>query len=173
MTQSWQSRRSALNHDWLRSALEAEFGKWGNIIAGRIESDSSVARFRTAVLDQWTERSPHIKQLVEDIETEMSPARLLTDDRAFRNPDYIWLRGLAVNLWKVRCQIGLKVERVLRSLAATKDQSRILEAVLDCLPEDSSVVGIESIRVELTKFRLACRDLSDAIHDLPSSILVA
>ena len=73
MTSSWQKRRSAFNHDWLKNQYLPALAKLINIIDSEVEDPEFPRFFVHLTFPQWEQRREEVLSIIRDSEHSISP----------------------------------------------------------------------------------------------------
>ncbi len=175
---SWQNRRSAFNHDWLKN-------KYLNRLDGFInrleipDSDSfRLFRFLNDDFPEWKKQQSKVEDLLETFEMEMSPKSLFKKDPLNHcdNETIIWLGQLIHALWLARYPIKEWSYVAQNAFRNVNDQYNSIGEVLkskklDCESEDYQT-ALKPLIPRFFQFKQTCEELSRAIGMFPHQILV-
>ena len=174
---SWQNRRSAFNHDWLKN-------KYLNRLDGFINRleipDSDLLRLQRFLNDdfsEWKKQQSEIESLLETFETEMSPKSLFKKEPLNHcdNETIIWLGQLIHALWLTRYPIKEWIYAAQNAFRNVNDQYNNIVKILkskklDCESEDYRTT-LKPLIPHFLQFKKACEELSQAIGMFPHQIL--
>ena len=175
---SWQNRRSAFNHDWLKN-------KYLNRLIAFIErlkiSNSDLSRLYRFLEDdfpEWKKQRSEIQNLLEIFEMEMSPKSLFKKEPLNRcdNETIIWLGQLIHALWLTRYPIKEWIYAAQDAFRNVNDQYNNIVKVLKseklgCESEDYRAT-LKPLISHFLQFKKACEELSHAVGMFPHQILV-
>ena len=175
---SWQNRRSAFNHDWLKN-------KYLNRLDAFLErlnmpdSDSlRLSRFLTDDFSEWKKQQSEIESLLETFEPEMSPKSLFKKEPLNRcdHETITWLSQLIHGLWLARYPIKEWIHAAQNAFCNVNDQyNNIVEVLkskkLDCESEDYQT-ALKLLIPHFLQFKKVCEELSQTIGMFPHQILV-
>jgi uncharacterized protein with PIN domain len=173
MTVTWQQRRSAFNHDWLKNRFLPALAKWLNLLDDLIEDTTTEASFVASVLPQWEGHRDEALALARDFEVEMSPARLFDCIKWLRRRgNEVWLRQLVHRLWLARYPVQDWVaDASARAARADAAYERLQVGIRQCA-EASSAAGLRHLRPQFVEFRDCCQSLAQAVGSFPSEVRV-
>ena len=175
---SWQNRRSAFNHDWLRlkylNRLDA--------FIKRLKMPNSdlfrLCRFVEEDLLEWKRWRSEIEDLLETFEMEMSPKSLFKKEPLNRcdNKTRIWLGQLIHALWLARYPVKEWIHAAQNAFRNVNDQYNNIVKILkskklDCESEDYRTT-LKPLIPRFFQFKQTCEELSRAIGMFPHQILV-
>jgi hypothetical protein len=175
---SWQNRRSAFNHDWLKN-------KYLNRLDGFIrrlkipDSDPvRLSRFLNDDFPEWKRRQNEIQNLFGTFEGEMSPMSLFEKEPLNRCDveTMSWLGQLIHALWLARYPIKEWVHTAWNAFCDVNDQYNNIAEVLKSkkLNWESKDyrTALKLMIPYFLQFKKACEELSRAIAMFPHRILV-
>lgn len=168
----WSERRSAFNHHWMKNRFLSTLDAAANVMAGRLRGVRYFRELLVAELAQWPERKRELDRLLDDFEAEMSPKTTLRGTCTLSGLEAN-LRPLLANLvhclWLDRRPVRYWVSN---ASARAETVTRCFEELWPVLPSDDSGFFNAEFVARFGAFRLACRDLSDAIAEFPNRVLV-
>lgn len=168
---SWQKRRSAFSHDWLKNRYLQALGKWMNLLDDQIEDPSFEASFPVLLLPEWEQEGRKAIELARAFETEMSPRCLLEISPLSNSSPSTrrWLGDMAHELWMSRYPVREWIDSAV-SCANLADGAYL--KLSECLKVATSMKDIRSFRPLFAEFRSHCHALAKAIERFPSRIKV-
>ena len=173
ISRTWQLRRSELNHNWLKNVYVGYFARMQGILDGVVEDPEGLALFLDE-LPQWERRREEFTALASSYEIAMSPRGLLEHAPMSNLPlhERRWLGDVIHVLWMAKYQVADDARLIgTRAIAV----NRAYDAVQKCLsglPSAPQVKDIALCRGELANLRVACLDLTKAVHRLQSEVRV-
>ncbi len=164
MTESWQHRRGAFNHDWLKNQFLPALGKLLRVLDGDVEDPDFERDFPDQVLGQWAGRASEAAALARECPEVLSPRTLVEDEPFAKCPPArrTWLAELIHRAWCERFQIPEKVARVVETATEADARYRDLRGQLAARPA--------VLREAVARFRDACLRLARAVEALPSEV---
>lgn len=169
---AWSSRRSALNHDWLKNVYLVSLGAWVNVLDEAVEDPVFEREFFAKRFVMWETRNDEAHALIESFEDEMSPRLLLA--RWPFSPSSRgrlgWVGSVIHACWYARFDVTVLVSTARVRLAAADGIYREIKAAVD--PTRSSAEELRPLRDRFAAFATACAELSAAISRFPSDIRV-
>lgn len=172
MTPTWQKRRSAFNHDWLKNQFMPALAKFQNLLDDRIEDVAFERSFVSSVLSQWESHREEAFALPRDFEREMSPRRLFDHPPLSRCDEQTkqWLRSLVHHLWLTRYPARQWVaDATACAEEADAAYNRLQEAVGGCA-DIQSASALRPFREQFAEFRKRCLNLGVAIGNFLSEV---
>lgn len=175
---SWQNRRSAFNHDWLKNKYLNRL----NAFLERLNMPDSdplrLSRFLTDDFPEWKKQQSKVEDLLETFETEMSPKSLFKKEPLNRCDDetIIWLGQLIHALWLVRYPVKEWIHTAQNAFRNVNDQYNNIVKILkskdlDCESKDYRTT-LKPLIHDFIQFKQACEELSQAIGMFSHQILV-
>jgi hypothetical protein len=174
MYETWQRRRAALNHDWLKNDYLTAVDAFLARLEQRNPDLERLEEFLSVDLPGWGRQRQDFESLLDDAEESLSPQRLF-DDPPLSNaaPETLtWLPGLTHVLWLARHPIK---QRLAEAHAALQK----VEATYKCISQELTGNGrrvslgpLQATRPTFVEFSGALRALSHTITALPQKILV-
>ena len=175
---SWQNRRSAFNHDWLKN-------KYLNRLSAFIErlkiynSDlPRLYRFLEDDFPEWKKQRSEIQNLLKTFEVEMSPKSIFKKAPLNRcdNETIIWLDQLIHALWLARYPVKEWIHAAQNAFRNVNNQYNNIVKILkskklDCESEDYRTT-LKPLIPDFLQFKKACEELSQAVGMFPHQILV-
>jgi hypothetical protein len=175
---SWQNRRSAFNHDWLKNKYLNRLDAFIN----RLEiSDSDIFRLFRFLNDdfpEWKKQQTKIEDLLETFEMEMSPKSLFKKKPLNHcdNETRIWLGQLIHALWLARYPVKEWIHTAWNAFCDVNDQYNNIAEVLKSkkLNWESKDyrTALKLMIPHFLQFKKACEELSQAIGMFPHQILI-
>ena len=173
---NWARRRSALNHDWLKNQYLIKINAGLNLLEDRIEDPVLERDLVADLTSQWEIHHQQLLELVNDFESDMSPANLFDSlPLADCSEDSKqWLRALAHLLWTAREPVNEWLEQAREAVDAASKAFENLESALraHCL-DTKSARALGAFQLQFKTFRDRCQVLADALSKLPNSVRVA
>jgi len=175
---SWQNRRSAFNHDWLKNKylnrLDAFFER-----LNMPDSDPlRLSRFLNDDFPEWKKQQGEIENLLKTFEVEMSPKSLFKKEPLNHcdNETIIWLGQLIHALWLARYPVKKWIHTAQNAFCDVNDQYNNIAKVLkskklDCESEEYRR-ALKLLIPHFLQFKKACEELSRAVGMFPHQILV-
>lgn len=174
---SWQNRRGAFNHDWLRPKYLNRLDAFIN----RLEIPNSdifrLFRFLNDDFPEWKKQQSKIEGLLETFEMEMSPKSLFKKEPLNHcdNETRIWLGQLIHALWLARYPVKEWIHAGQNAFRNVNDQYNNIVKILkskklDCESEDYRTT-LKPLTPDFLQFKKACEELSQAIGMFPHYIL--
>lgn len=175
---SWQNRRSAFNHDWLKNKYLNRL----NAFLERLNMPDSdplrLSRFLTDDFSEWKKQQSKVKDLLETFEVEMSPKSLFKKEPLNRCNDetITWLGQLIHALWLARYPIKEWVHTAWNAFCDVNDQYNNIAEVLKSKKlnweSEDYRTALKPLIPHFLQFKQACEELSQAIGMFPHQILV-
>lgn len=171
---SWQQRRGAFNHDWLKNRYLPAIAKWINVLDGQVDDPAMEKDFVSTVLVQWEEYRDEADAIVQDFERLMSPSQLLDSVACLRKAAISapWLRPVVHELWVRRCAVRELVTEASARATETNQAYRNLRERLRKRKNTRSATALRGLRPQFTDFRDHCQRLARAIEVFPSEARV-
>jgi hypothetical protein len=169
--EDWQTRRSALNHDWLRNRFLNRLNAFIMRLQSEVRNDDAIGRFLTADLKEWPDKATSLRWLLDSFETQMSPAALANEPPLCRLDAGIrrWLAEVAHLAWLARLPVTLWIQ----TASAELDEAQGLYTRLCARGEDANdTESRPRLAAEFQEFETQCRRLSEALSGFPSKIVV-
>jgi len=172
MTPSWQTRRSAFNHDWLKN-------KYLNRLTGFLERIKTpdpdiarLARFIEEDFPEWEVQRDEVLNLIASFEEEMSPRSLFEQEPLSRCDEdtKLWLGELVHALWMVRYPVKEWV-------SSARNATHMANSKYDHLAKEIKVQkeslqgNLKSLLTPFLEFKGACDKLGKAISSFPHEVL--
>jgi hypothetical protein len=172
---SWQRRRVALNHDWLKNRYLPALGSWANVIDGRIHDSALEDTFESEVFRQWEVKRDEAFALIEAYPIEMSPRQLFNRPPLAHCKDPLKAVAAEVmhELWMFRHGVGRLVRVALgRVRAADLAYVNVCTGLGQrrCPPELSAW---KQVRTDFLVFSRECRKLGRILARFQDEITVA
>lgn len=171
MIESWQARRSAFNHDWLKNHYLVALDSAINAAAGKIRGRSYLRYIVRNDLPAWEAKRHEVQDIVTDFEKEMSP-RILLRSWPFSDCDHTLVEILSEvshALWLSRYPIKALVSD---TLSAINEADGCYIAVLGLVSD----VGADGVDLRLASgleaLRAACGRLAALLEAFPRKVLV-
>jgi hypothetical protein len=107
MSEGWQRRRSAFNHDWLKNKFMPALATCHNGLKGHVEYEGLERTILEQVIPEWVAHRVEAISLLADFEREMSPKVLVDRPPLVTACPHVreWLGDLVHNLWLARYPI--------------------------------------------------------------------
>ena len=161
---TWSDRRRQFSHDWLRWKFLPAMAGLVNELNGEFE----VVRIDATFLSQWPSRSIQLFGLLDNLDSEMNPARNLEQPEFVTLcEDRIWLRQLVSQLWKIRRNI----DGTMQELRTELKQANLLHTEVSrqlCDESDfRSLDHLLAVRKQLIGFHKHVRRIATALAKLP------
>ncbi len=168
MSVSWQSKRSQINHDWLKCKYLNNLDAFLVRIepSPLFENTPPILRFLEIDFPQWEEKRNDILDLFRSFGEEMSPHRLFesTPLKIYDSETRCWIGDMIQLLWINRYPIREWTEAGLKAFQKTDYQyCRLTE---DIGKTNASPKDIAILKADFKKYRDACKNLSDRISML-------
>ncbi|MCP4545547.1 MAG: hypothetical protein GY835_03640 [bacterium] len=174
MYETWQRRRGALNHDWLKN----DYLKAVDAFLARLEQKSPdperLEEFLSVDLPGWDRQRPNLESLLDAAEECLSPRRLF-DVPPLSNaaPEtLVWLPALTHALWLARHPIQQRIAEAHAALQKAEATYKRISQELSCNDRKVGIEPLQASRSAFVDFSGALRALSCAISALPQKILV-
>ncbi len=161
----WQVRRTEWSHHWLKNSYFQDLTLVVRVLEGKVRSNQTNVAMIGTLLRRWPPRAADLRQLIKDFESAMSPASLLERPRfaGLRSEVKHALHVALHQAWLRKHGVGALQTDVLLALdraTTAADQLHALNSTdADPLPA-------------VKQFRNALAGLSEAVHRLPSEILI-
>lgn len=164
MNLSWQRRRNAFSHAWLRNRYIPSLRKWLNVLDGRVEDREFEKMFIFNVLPEWRHHGDECADLLRTFAPEMSPRKLInwpSDDD--------WLPELIDLLWLARCGVRTQLKLAQETLGLADEAYGVILGIIsqDTIPDASD---FRSYRNTFSSFCELCQTLAKRIEQLPSEV---
>ena len=117
LTPEWQTKRSHINHQWLKNQF---IGRLQSLM--KLPNDRLARENVDACLTDWNQRSFSIENLIDSLPCEMSPARLFEQNPLCALPDEekAWMASLLEKRWMENNQIEKKCGELHREFDILK-----------------------------------------------------
>ena len=178
MTASWQNRRSAFNHDWLKNKYLNRLDAFINRLKVPDSDPFRLQRFLNDDFSEWKKQQSEIENLFDTFEVEVSPKSLLKKEPLNRcdNETSIWLGELIHALWLECYPVKEWARSAVKAFQNADDQYNNIAEVLksknlNCESEDYRT-ALKPLIPHFLQFKQACEELSQAIGMFPHQILV-
>ena len=168
-TRSWERRRSAFRHDWLKNTY---LNRLDGFLAGLDAANPDLEwllEFVEEDLSAWEERKDEAREVIGSYEDEMSPRTLFDRPPLSQSTPETqrWLGELAHRLWRRRYDIGDATEDARKALTEVNKKYECLVAQIEGTPD---VAQLKALRSEFEDFRDACADLGKEMSDFLSEV---
>jgi hypothetical protein len=174
---SWQNRRCAFNHDWLKNKYLNRLNAFLERLSIPDSDSFRLFRFLNDDFPEWKKQQNEIESLLETFEMEMSPKSLFKKEPLNRcdNETRIWLGQLIHALWLARYPVKEWIRAGQNAFRNVNDQYNNIVKILkskklDCESEDYRTT-LKSLIPHFLQFKQACEELSQAIGMFPHQIL--
>jgi hypothetical protein len=174
MQPNWQSKKSTLNHDWLKHSFLPGIANYLNILSGQIIDEDTERNFVNEVLFNWELRSPEISSLLESFLEEMSPKSLFEYSPLARcsNETKTWLSELVHVRWLNKTKaIGLLTSSRAALQAADAAYNTLRYAIGE--GPEWPLTEMQSHFRLIQDFYVRCIELGDTLSCFPRTIEVA
>ena len=175
---SWQNRRSAFNHDWLKNKYLNRLDAFIRRLKVPDSDPLRLLRFLNDDFPEWKRWHCEIENLFKTFEEEESPKSLFEKEPLNRCDDETrsWLGQLIHAMWLARSPVKEWVRTGESAFQDADEQYKKIVKVLkskklDCQSEDNRT-RLESLIPSFLKFKKACEELSRAVGMFPHQILV-
>ena len=171
---TWQKRRSAFNHDWLKNSYIVALGSFLNLLDNKIEDADLEHSFIPSILPQWEFHRAEAFALPRDFERQMSPQNLFDRIPLSRCDENAkeWLGNLIHAVWltryPVRCWVA-DVTTCAEDVDIAYDNLR--EALKFCSDVESALI-LRRYRKQFVALRERCQKLAAAIENFPNEVCV-
>ena len=174
MTTSWQRRRAAFNHDWLKNRFLTALPSFLNLLDHYLEDPDLERSFVATVLPQWETHRAEALTLGRDFLREMSPAVFFESSPLVQfDPETgQWLGALIDQLWRTRYPVQQWVDAVTKRVEEADESYETLQKALRVCCNTTSVAALCEHRDLFAAFEQRCQALAQAIETFPSRILV-
>jgi hypothetical protein len=174
---NWPTRNSCLRHGWLRNRYMNRLGAFLARLGSPKPDVRLLRRFLEEDFEEWSVRRQDFSTLVNLFVIEMSPASLFSEGYPLsQSPDYVWLRDLADNLWRVRYPVDIwtrraneAIEKADKAFDEASKAYRTLEQK-DAVGADAA--AILALRADFLKFSDTCERVAETLRDFPDRVLV-
>jgi len=168
-SRSWENRRSAFRHDWLKNTY---LNRLDGFLSGlNTENPDREWLFEVIVEDlpEWKKKKGEARHVIDTYEDEMSPRTLLNrPPLANCSPDtQDWLGPLVHRLWYERYDVGQTTEAAQEAFDDVNEKYDVLREQLE---DASTVSDLRALRSEFESFRDACEDLGEAMNDFLNEV---
>jgi hypothetical protein len=174
ISQNWQARRTAFNHDWLMSRFDRDIYAWVDVFNGEPEDELfNSESFAATFFKVWQDRHNDVCKLVSEYEYAMSPARLL-DVPPLSNmseDSREWLREFVHTLWKVRCDVDKQQSDALAAILSAAEVFSRIRTAYDA-EGFKALIGSKEFVQELKELIERCKQLGNALSRLNREIEV-
>jgi hypothetical protein len=175
---SWQNRRSAFNHDWLKNKYLNRLNAFLERLSTSDSDSFRLSRFLNDDFPEWKKQQTKVEDLLETFEMEMSPKSLFKKEPLNRcdHETITWLGQLIHAQWLARYSVKEWIHAGQNAFRNVNDQYnnivKILKSMkLDCESEDYRTT-LKPLIPYFLQFKKACEELSQAIGMFPHQILV-
>ena len=175
---SWQNRRSAFNHDWLKNKYLNRLNAFLERLNMPDSEPMRLFRFLNDDFPEWKKQQSKVEDLLETFEAEMSPKSLFKKEPLNHcdNETKIWLGQLIHALWLTRYPVKEWIHAGQNAFCNVNDQYNNIVKILkskklDCESEDYQI-ALKSLIPDFLQFKKACEELSRAIGMFPHQVLV-
>lgn len=169
---SWQRRRTALSHDWLKNRYLPALASWGNVLDGKIQDPALEASFEAEILAQWEVRRVEALALVNDFPIEMSPRTLVEHGLALK--DGLQLQPILADciheLWMFRNHVAKRVRVATARVKAADLAYGRMRAKLKDHSSTDNLSAWQDVRSEFEAFAKHCRRLGRSLTRLQDEI---
>lgn len=174
MKSEWQTRRSQLNHDWLKNVYINSVKAFLLRLDQYPVNTARVEEFMKEDLPEWEQRQCEISKLVWDAEDAMSPRSLFktyplsvaTDETK------VWLPDLVHNLWLCRYPILQLINNARAALENANRKYQDFSNIMSCCESECEHIERETKLASCKAFIVALSELTEAISALPHEIWV-
>ena len=174
---SWQERRNAFNHDWLKNKYLNRLDAFIKRLKKPNSDTFRIIRFLNDDFSEWKKQQSEIENLLETFEMEMSPKSLFKKEPLNHcdNETRIWLGQLIHALWLARYPVKEWIYAGQNAFCNVNDQYNNIVKILkskklDCESEDYRT-ALKPLIPHFLQFKKACEELSRAIGMFPHYIL--
>jgi hypothetical protein len=168
---SWENRRSALRHDWLKNTYLNRLDGFLSGLNAETPDREWLLEFIEEDLPAWEDKKDEARQVIDAYEEEMSPRTLLNrpplSNCSSETQD--WLGDLVHRLWRARYTPNDTTETARNAL---DDASKKYEQLDEQLDDAPSVAELKSLRPEFEAFRDACVNLGEAMSEFLNEVKV-
>ena len=168
---SWQSRRAAFNHDWLKNRYLPSLAKCLNVLDDRVEDSDFEQSFIARGFTEWESGYRTIQQLIDDFEDEMTPTRYL-DDFCMDHETKKWLTELGHLLWVNRHSIRILKREALVAARLADERYVELRKMADSYRRQDVSSCFRERKSEVKAFYDACQELSSVVSRFPMEVSV-
>jgi hypothetical protein len=175
---SWQNRRSAFNHDWLKNKYLNRLNAFLERLSTSDSDPVRLSRFLNDDFPEWKKQQSKVEDLLETFEMEMSPKSLFKKEPLNRcdNKTRIWLGQLIHALWLARYPVKEWIHAAQNAFRNVNDQYNNIVKILkskklDWKSEDYQT-ALKPLIPRFFQFKQTCEELSRAIGMFPHQILV-
>lgn len=174
MIESWEKRRSSLNHDWLKNQYILALAKFLNLLDDRIEDAEFEQSFISRVLPEWETHKTEARQIAHDFRERMSPKLLFTEAPLYRCDEQTveWLSQLIHLLWLARYPVEQWVSNVCAQIEAGDAAYGQIQNALKGCRNTQSAEELRKFREHFLEFRHRCQDLANAMSAFPREVKV-
>ena len=173
MNQTWQAKRTNLNHDWLKNVYLTALEKWVNVLDDRVDDPGFERDFLSERFSQWPERQQSAERLIVSFESDMSPKTLLDRPplQRCRPETKVWLGSLIHALWLSRQEVAAMIRDAKEHMETADALYKQLDAALvtrlgTCLDD------LRPLRDDFAAFYSACALLAASVSRFPNSVKV-
>lgn len=147
MHEAWQSKRSKLNHDWLKNEYLKNLDGLIVQMGSSRSLDATKERQMRAYLSSWKSKHSEVEDLLDSAEDKLSPRSLFESEPLIHcSPENkAWLAPLIHGLWLLRHGVREKVvEARLLLLEADQSHEHLEGAVMRREPSGSITEPLET-----------------------------
>lgn len=164
MNLSWQRRRNAFSHAWLKNRYIPSLRKWLNVLDGSVEDREFEEMFISSVLLEWRNHGAECTDLLRTFSLEMSPRKLIK-----WTPDDDWLPELIDLLWFARCGVRTQLNLAKEALDLA---DKTYGVILGIISQGTILNASEFLpyRHIFSNFCELCHLLANRIDQFPSEI---
>lgn len=172
MIVDWQRRRSEFNHDWLKNRYLNNLDGFIANLEMKKPDESRLMIFLQEYWNQWKTHREEAGQLIDSVETEMSPTVLFeTGILKGMNPEACeWLKSLTHYLWLNRHDIKNKISNCQEWLLKVDAQYDKINSMLNEIGRNME--QLKNLLPGFKAFRDICQAFSESISKLPSEVTV-
>ena len=174
MSDTWQERRAAFNHDWLKNeylkAVDAFISRLGH----HTPDTERIREFLAEDFPSWEYQRRRLQMILDTIENELSPRVLFSIPPLSRcSPETMeWLPNLTHELWLQRTSISKKVQDTEAAMNRSDSIFKTITGEVEKLFKKAGQTDLKNARLIFSEFSKSLRDLSDAISAFPHGIKV-
>ena len=171
---TWQKRRGAFNHDWLKNTYIQSLSSWLNLLNDKIEDPHLEQSFVNLKLPEWEARLAEARSLSHDFISEMSP-KIFFNVEPLANcsaETKSWLPDLIHQLWMARCSVESLVAEAEQAVETAQNAYEVLCAKLKSIPCVTSIKFLLKLKPEFQAFYEACVALGKAMEKFPGTVKV-
>lgn len=159
---SWETRRSAFRHDWLKNTYLNRLDGFLSGLEAEPPDREWLLEFVEEDLPVWEEKKDEAREVINAYEDEMSPRTLFDRPPLSRCPPETqrWLGELADRLWRRRYATS---EATADAREALDEVNQKYDDLVEQIEGTPDVARLKALRLEFEALKDACEDLGSAM----------